>query len=241
MQIVKGIKMSESESETMTMGSAKFQIDVPYRIIETGEKSANKPLIIYLHGFGQNLNKFEEKCSTLKRLDAYHCFIQGPYPIYDRRGRKDISDWGYSWYLYDGNSDQFVKALEKSSQFLQGVINKLLNQISPNRISVIGYSMGGYLAGYFSLTRPDHVNDLIVCAARIKTEVLNDQWESVRKLNVLALHGKNDELVKPEPQQKEIERLRKNNVKAELKLIDENHSFSESYIQEIFSWLKKEY
>ena len=233
--------MDNLNSEAIITGNAIFQIDVPYRVIETGEKSINKPLIIYLHGFGQNLNKFEEKCSILKRLDAYHCFIQGPYPIYDRRGRKDISDWGYSWYLYDGNSDQFVKALEKSSQFLQGVINKLLNQISPNRISVIGYSMGGYLAGYFSLTRPDHVNDLIVCAARIKTEVLNDQWESVRKLNVLALHGKNDELVKPEPQQKEIERLRKNNVKAELKLIDENHSFSESYIQEIFSWLKKEY
>lgn len=233
--------MDDRKHETIISGNDTFEIDVPYRIVETGEKSAKKPLIIYLHGFGQNLDRFEEKCSTLKQLDAYHCFIQGPYPIYDRRGRKDISDWGYSWYLYSGSSDQFVTALEKSSQFLQGVIDKTLDEISPNRVSIIGYSMGGYLAGYFALTRPEYLNDVIVCAARIKTEVIGGNWDSIKELNVLALHGKNDELVKPEPQQREIEHLRQNKVKAELKLIDESHSFSESYIQEIFSQLKKLY
>jgi len=42
--------MDNLNSEAIITGNAKFQIDVPYRVIETGEKSINKPLIIYLHG-----------------------------------------------------------------------------------------------------------------------------------------------------------------------------------------------
>lgn len=231
--------MAQMQRDVLVSGKTSFKIEVPYKLIEVGEKGNEKPLIVYLHGFGENIKTFSTVCEPFLGLEAYHLFIQGPYPLYDRSRQKNVSDWGRAWYLYDGNRGQFIKSLELASEFIQEIIDKLLNVISVNRLCVIGYSMGGYLAGYFGLTRWKHVNDLVVAGARIKTEVLHDNWENVKHLNVLAIHGKKDTSVKFEPQQDEIEKLKKKGLHAQLKLLPENHSFTEAFVQEIINWLKE--
>ena len=230
--------MTGKDSEVLVSGKTSFKVEVPYILIETGEKGA-KPLIIYLHGFGENIDRFRQKCDSFLKLNAYHLFIQGPYPIYERSRKKSVSDWGRAWYLYDGNRGQFIKSLELASEFIQEIIDKLLPVIQVKRIGVMGYSMGGYLAGYFALTRWKHVNDLAVIGARIKTEVLNDNWENIQHINIAAFHGKNDDKVRAEPQAEEIESLKLNGVKAELNLLNENHSFSEVYLNQIIQWFKR--
>lgn len=229
--------MDKSHQDVLVSGKTSFKIEVPYTLIETGPKSDKKPLIVYLHGYGENIDVFKKKCASCLDLNAYHLFIQGPYPIYDTSGKKNVSEWGRAWYLYDGNRGQFIKSLELASEFIQEIIDKLLHVIQVNRLCVVGYSMGGYLAGYFALTRWKHVNELIVIGGRIKTEVLNDNWDNVGHLNVLAIHGKNDEDVKFEPQQREIEMLKEKGINAELKLLNENHSFSEKFVLELKQWL----
>jgi predicted esterase len=229
--------MAKSHQDVLVSGKTSFKVEVPYTLIESGEKGGEKPLIIYLHGFGENIKSFKKSCSPLLEINAYHLFIQGPYPIYDRSRKKNVSDWGRAWYLYDGNRGQFIKSLELASEFIQEIIDKLLNHISVNRLCVMGYSMGGYLGGYFALTRWKHVNDLIVVGARIKTEVLHEEWKNVGHLNVLALHGKNDDSVRYEPQEKEINLMKEKGLNAELKLLPENHSFTDKFVKEINSWL----
>ncbi|MGF1669072.1 MAG: alpha/beta hydrolase [Balneolaceae bacterium] len=224
--------------EVLNSGKQSFKIEVPYKIIETGEKGP-KPLILYLHGFNQNIASFEKECSQILKLNAYHLFVQGPYPLYDRTRTKNVSDWGRAWYLYDGNRGQFIKSLEISSQFLQDVVDRLLQHIDVNRMAVIGYSMGGYLAGYFSFTRWRHVNDLIVIGCRLKTEVIGDGWDHLKHLKILAIHGLQDESVSAKNQEKEIEHLKNHDIKAELKLLEEQHALSDVYFEEIMRWLIK--
>jgi predicted esterase len=230
---------AEKQMDVLVSGKTSFKVEVPYKLIECGEKGKEKPLILYLHGFGENIKTFTQTCEPFLELDAYHLFIQGPYPIYDRSREKNVSDWGRAWYLYDGNRGQFIKSLELASEFIQEIIDKLLNVISANRLCVIGYSMGGYLAGYFALTRWKHVNELVVAGSRIKTEVLHNNWDNIKHMNVLALHGKNDTSVKYEPQEKEIQKFKENGVRAELKLLPENHSLTEAFIEEMIAWLKE--
>lgn len=229
--------MAKNESEILLSGKTPFRIEVPYKLIETGPEKEKKPLLLYLHGFGQNLEQFEELCRPLFSLTAYHLILQGPYPIYDRSGKKNVSQWGRAWYLYDGNRGQFIKSLEVSSEFLQEVMDRLFEIITPSRVGIVGYSMGGYLAGYYALTRWKHIHDLVVCSARIKTEVIHE-WDSIKHMNILAVHGKNDEAVKPEPQQKEIEKLKEKKINAEFRLLDEGHEFNNSYLNAIKQWLK---
>lgn len=231
--------MADPELDVLVSGKTSFKIEVPYQLIESGPKAESKPMIVYLHGFGDNADTFRKDCEKLLDIPAYHLFIQAPYPLYDRSRKKEVSEWGRAWYLYDGNQSQFTRSLELASEFIQEVIDKLLNVIQVNRLCVFGYSMGGYLAGYFALTRWKHVNDLIVIGARIKTEVLHDTWDHVGHLNVLALHGSGDEKVKPGPQQSEIEKMKEAGANAELKILDQNHSFNQAYVTEAVAWLKK--
>ncbi len=231
--------MAQKNTDVLVSGKTSFKIEVPYKLIEVGEKKTSKPLLVYFHGFGENIKQFEEKCEKLVTIEAYHLFIQGPYPIYDRKKTKNVSDWGRAWYLYDGNRGQFIKSLEITSEFIQEIIDRLLRSIKPSRIGVVGYSMGGYLAGYFALTRWKHVNELIVCGARIKTEILNENWSNIKHIKILAVHGENDDKVNFKPQVEEIIDLKKNGVSAEILLNKESHNFNSSYTDEIYNWLIK--
>tara|TARA_R110002124_G_scaffold48026_3_gene142177 strand:- start:12036 stop:12725 length:690 start_codon:yes stop_codon:yes gene_type:complete len=223
--------------EVLISGKTSFKIEVPYKLYETGEKR-KKPLIVYLHGYKQNISTFESLVKELIDIEAYHLFIQAPYPLYDETRTKKVEDWGRSWYLYDGEQAQFVKSMELSSEFIQEIIDGLLPNIQVSRICLFGYSMGGYLAGYFMLSRWKHVNDAIIIGARIKTEVFEDRLSEANHINILALHGKNDESVLPEPQRQEIATLKAAGFNAQFQLIDDSHKLTTLYISKALKWLK---
>ncbi|MDZ7715550.1 MAG: hypothetical protein U5J95_04990 [Balneolaceae bacterium] len=222
--------------EVLLKGKTSFKIEVPYKLIESGPKG-KKPLIVYLHGYKQNIEVFQHHVSDMLQLEAYHLFIQGPYPIYDEEHKRKVPEWGRAWYLYDGEQQQFVKSLELASEFIQEVIDHLLEHIEVSRLGVFGYSMGGYLAGYFGLSRWKHVNDLMVVGARLKTEVFEDRKGEYDHMNVLALHGSKDQSVKSAPQQESAEQLQSWGAKVSFKEIDEGHKLTKPYLIETMRWL----
>lgn len=224
-------------SEVLSTGKSSFKIEVPYKLIETGEKG-KKPLIVYLHGYNQNIKYFRRKVSELTKLKAYHLFIQAPYPIYDRAHKRKVTEWGRAWYLYDGDQQQFIKSLELASEFVQEVVDNILNHIEVSRLAMIGYSMGGYLAGYFALSRWKHVNDLVVIGGRIKTEVFEHKEGNYDHMHVLALHGLEDESVKSEPQRKSAEQLKEMGAKVTFRELEASHNLNGEYISETKEWMK---
>jgi len=224
--------------EVLLSGKTSFKIEVPHKLIETGVKGSEKPLIVYLHGFNQNIAQFEELVEDLIELEAYHLFIQGPYPIYDRKRKKKVEDWGRSWYLYDGDQDQFIKSLELSSEFIQEVIDNMLDQINASRIALVGYSMGGYQAGYFALSRWKHVNEVVVIGGRIKTEIFEDREKHYEHLNVLALHGTKDDSVGSKPQKECCDQLSSWGANVTFRELEESHSLSSLFLQQTKQWLR---
>jgi len=229
-------------NEVLLSGKTSFKIEVPYLLIETGKKNTVKPLIIYLHGYGENLKKCRKIFSDCLDFTAYHLFIEAPYPLYDKTGEKRVEDWGRSWYLFDGRQTQFLKSMELASEFIQEIVDRLAELISCNRTCMVGYSMGGYLAGFFALTRTRHIQDLVVIGCRIKTEILDREatdWDQFKNLRILAVHGKNDSAVLPEPQMKEIEFLKSKNIDASFKMTNNHHKMDQHSIQEIKKWLSE--
>lgn len=224
--------------EVLLSGKTSFKIEVPHKLIETGKQGVKKPLIVYLHGFNQNIDQFQELVGDLFDLEAYHLFIQGPYPIYDRKRKKKVKDWGRSWYLYDGEQDQFVRSLELSSEFIQEVIDNVLEQINVNRLAILGYSMGGYQAGYFALSRWKHVNELVVIGGRIKTEIFEDRNKPYDHLNVLALHGVQDDSVESHPQKECCDQLSSWGANVTFKELEGSHALSSLFLQQTKQWFK---
>lgn len=220
---------------TLASGKASFGIEVPYKVLETGQ-SDEKPLLVYLHGFNQNIKQFQELTKDLFSLEAYHLFIQGPYPIHDRKRKKKVENWGRAWYLYDGEQNQFVRSLEITSEFIQEVIDKIVNHISVSRVALLGYSMGGYQAGYFALSRWKHVNELVVIGGRIKTEVFEERKGDYDHLNVLALHGSKDNSVKSSPQKKSCDRLSQWGASVTFQELEEPHALNSRFIKKTNDW-----
>lgn len=223
--------------EVLTSGKSSFKIEVPYKLIESGDKG-RKPLIVYLHGYKQHIQYFEQKVEPMLELNAYHLFIQGPYPIYDESRSVNVSKWGRAWYLYDGNKRQFTKSLEVTSEFIQEIIENMLKVIEVERVCIFGYSMGGYQAGYFALSRWKHISEAIVIGARIKTEVFEGRLNQAKHIRFLALHGAKDTNVLPEPQQKEVETLKEAGFNANFVLLDAGHKLERVYIDESIRWLE---
>lgn len=229
---------SNINGEILTSGKSSFTIEVPFELIETGKKDVKKPLIIYLHGFKDNIQSFKKRSiEVVKSVEAYHLFLQGPYTLYEGRNDKKVKDWGASWYLYDGEQKQFIQSMEKTSEFIHQTLQNISKGIVYSRLCLLGFSMGGYLAGYFAMTRAKVVNELIVVGARIKTEVLNSDWSSISHMNILAVHGKKDKLVDYKPQRNEIKRLQKKGIKADFKVIEQKHIFNKESTVPICDWL----
>ncbi|MFH5885007.1 alpha/beta hydrolase [Halalkalibaculum sp. DA3122] len=225
------------KKEVLTSGKASFKIEVPYKLIEVGEKGP-RPLIIYLHGFGQNIGTFRKQVEGMLKINAFHLFIQGPYPIYERAKERTVDDWGRAWYLYDGTQAQFAKSLELGSEFVQQVVDKILNHIEVTRICIFGYSMGAYLAGFFALSRWMHVNELVMIGGRLKTELFEDREHHYRHLNMLALHGTRDDTVQAEPQEKSVTRLREWGANVSFIELEEGHRLTNAYIDAAKGWLE---
>ena len=229
--------MAVTENELIQSGKASFKIEVPYKLFDAGEWHAPKPLIVYLHGFNQNGKSFREDCRDLMNVHAYHLFIQAPYPIYDRRCEKPVAEWGRSWYLYDGNQEQFLLSLDHASRFIGQLIEKTTAAIGSTRTALIGYSMGGYLAGYHAIKRPEQVNDLIICSARYKSELLEGDHYKINHQSILALHGNADKKVESSPQRNEIEGLKQQGIDATFVALDDTHKFSRAFTEKILDWL----
>jgi predicted esterase len=216
-------------------GKTSFKVEVPYKLIETGERG-EKPILVYLHGRGQNLETFEKAMAPFLKFNAYHLYIQGPYA--DTQMTAHREKWGYMWYLYNGKQGSFIKSLEYTAEFIQEIIDHVRQFIKVNRLCIIGYSMGGYQAGYFGMTRWKHTNDMIVMGGRIKTEVLTQtRINSMKHQQILAIHGAKDDVVLPEPQNEAINFLKAKGINAELRLINEAHRLNSKYIRTATDWL----
>jgi len=222
----------------MKCGEAIFDLTVPYKLYETGKKD-DKPLIVYLHGFKQNAGSFKSLTSPLSELQAYHLYPQGPYPLYNPKQSATIEQWGRAWYLYDGRAKHFISSLEESSQFIERLLEDVYSGISPNRIAVFGYSMGAYLAGYYGLTRPKAIDELITVGGRIKTEVIESNPKELEHINVLALHGRHDRRVRSKPQKESCDILADWGVSTTFEELEEGHKLTHSYLNKAKDWLAK--
>jgi predicted esterase len=222
--------------DVLISGKTSFKVEVPYKLIETGPKG-EKPMIVYLHGRGQNIPLFERQVKSMLNLNAYHLFIQGPYADFELTKSKE--KWGYSWYLYNGRQGSFLKSMEYTAEFIQEIIDHVIKFIKVSRLCVLGYSMGGYMAGYFGTSRWKHTNELVVISGRIKTELLGTKWQNLKHQKVLAIHGLKDEIVSPDSQKEHIQKMADKGIDALFMGVNEGHKLSAHMVKMTIDWLNR--
>ena len=216
-------------------GKQSFKWEAPFELHKTGQRNHSNPLFVYLHGYRQNNILFRKKMENILGLNGYHLFIQGPYPLPTKN--RPVEEWGAAWYTYDGDQQKFANSLEHTAKYIDDLLTTIKTNYEIEKTALIGYSMGGYQAGYYALSRLEKVDYLVVLSARIKTELFENSLDKMKGLNILAVHGQRDKSVKEAPQRKEIEKLKNHGVSASLKRVEAGHRLDEKITSQMVDWL----
>lgn len=195
---------------TVRTSSAPFTYDVP--VLVHVPEDADGSFVVALHGMGQSAASFLDEAVALAPQRACVVVPQGPYPFEKRR--RDGSGppvQGNAWYVFTGDSADFVRSMERSEAWLLATIDAAVAReaLDPRRAAIVGFSQGGYLAAFVGVRNPSRFRALVVAAGRIKHEVLEDAapGAAAAGLRVLDVHGADDEAVRPEPCRASAERL----------------------------------
>ena len=186
------------------------------------------PLVIFLHGFGDNEKAWQMNTQILKLCEDYKiaaCFINGEN----------------KWYLNLGPIDNYYNLIEEEVlDFLYGNFRCL----SKNKPLVIaGVSMGGYGALYHYLKNTDKYAACVSLSPAVRPDRLDEsQFGTLRDLflenkgkdlNVYLSVGESDFIIESSKQMNEF--LIQNNIGVEYKFIpNRDHSWY-TWAQEVFN------
>src|SRR6185503_2836754 len=100
--------------------------------------------------------------------------------------------------VYDTReSDAFLASMRHVEEWLLKQIDFVVRDhgFDAARVSLVGFSQGGYLAGFVGIRHAARFRRLVVAGGRIKHDVLEDDARraAATKLRVLGVHGEQDE------------------------------------------------
>jgi predicted esterase len=161
------------------------------------EGDGDGSLVVALHGMGMSAASFAKDVLPCLPERASALIPQAPLP-FEMRSPKGIRQ-GNGWYVYTGDTDDFLASMRHAEAWLLRQIEFAVadHGFDAKRVSLIGFSQGGYLAGYVGVRHATRFRRLVVAAARIKHEVLEAEARraAARDFRVLAVHGETDESV----------------------------------------------
>jgi phospholipase/carboxylesterase len=184
-------------------------------------------LVVALHGMGQSAERFAKDALPVVPPRAAVLLPQGPHP-YEIRREDGPPRQGNAWYVWTGDSAEFVRSLERTGAWLLGIVAAEIAAapLDPRRVALLGFSQGGYLAGFVGVRNPERFRALVVAAGRLKDEVLADTAPraAAAGLRVLDVHGEKDASVGPAPCRASAERLAALGLAVSFRTYDAGHA-----------------
>ena len=173
-----------------------FTHEVPVEI-HRPDDGGDGSLVVALHGMGMSAASYAKDVLPCLPERASALIPQAPLP-FEMRSAKGIRQ-GHGWYVYTGDTESFLASMRHAEAWLLRQVEFAVTDhgLDPARVSLLGFSQGGYLAGYAGVRLATRFRRLVVAAARIKHEVLeaDARRAAASGLRVLHVHGEADESV----------------------------------------------
>jgi phospholipase/carboxylesterase len=150
---------------------------------------------------------------------------------------------GATWYVYDGDQERFRRELDRTERLLLDLMRHVETEhgLRPRRRILLGFSQGGYCGSFIALRHPDLFQGLVVCSARVKTEILHDEMgaAAAHGFRVLLVHGLRDTAVLPESAESSRDGLAASGIDVELEMFDTGHGLGRHQVAAIAAWLRR--
>lgn len=194
-------------------------------------KSGVYPALVLLHGRGAN----EDDLLGLARyLDPRLLIITVRAPF-------DFPFGGYTWYDLQevGAPDlqQFNESYERLSQFIGDV--KQHYPVDPERLFLLGFSMGSVMSFALSLTKPETVKGVIAHSGYVPENTpLTFQWKKLTGVSFFVAHGIHDPVIGVNFGRRAHELLSATEADLTYKEYPIGHQVSEQSLSDFSAWLK---
>lgn len=179
-------------------GKSRFAIDCPYELHLPRRPAPKKkwPLLVALHGISQRASMFAETIDPLITEHRAVLVPDGPYAheVLENELRRE----GRAWYIFTGDQDAFKKSARQTAKHVWALVEKVAREypIDRDRVSILGWSQGGYLAGMMALDGRFPLIAACLVASRLKDELLVDRKASDLPVPpIYCAHGERDKLV----------------------------------------------
>lgn len=231
-----------SELPEPLVGSVEFRRPVRYLLDPEpdGETAGRppRPLLVALHGQGMTAGSFRRVLRHRPPTGHRLLVPEGPY-VFERREADGIRP-GHGWYIYLGDQEAFRVEMERAEAHLLAVLDRVEAEHGPvdrARSVVLGFSQGGYLAGFVGLRNPARFGGVVVCAARVKHEFLVDELAGGSLPPVLHLHSPDDPLTPIDLARASRDRLAAAGVDVELREHAGGHRLPPEGLAALGDWL----
>ena len=225
-------------NERLRHGAVAFTSHVPFTLVLPQGFSPERawPLVIALHGMGHNEELMRRFMGALVDRPWIWAFPRGPHSFEMRQPEKIRI--GHAWYLFDGDQDALRRSMQATAQHLLDLHDLIRRDYPVATSAVVGFSQGGYLAGYVAPRNPERFKAAACVAGRIKHEFLQD---APRTVALAQFHGGKDENVAPGLAQEALENCAALGFEDTHYYADPEagHEVSANMVTELGKWLER--
>ncbi len=187
----------------MSLINGKMQIShTVYYSVQVPEQKGPHPLLIVLHGFGQVAGQFIKVFEPLVQKGILVAAPQGAHQFYTNFKERRV---GFSWltkYERDQSVSDFVAYMEQLYKLLQETC-----EVDSQRVFMLGFSQGVSMAYRTWAHSSLPVRGVIACGGDLPPDIV-EQLEGLPPIQILLVHGRQDDEVSLEKAQKALKHLR---------------------------------
>ena len=239
--------MDELENRALARTEWKNKVYVPaatllpcYVIVpEDYDAEERYPLVIGLHGYGSNYERFSdlfrrEPKSDNPRVGFIYAAPCAPYPV------SGGSEPGYSWTLREEGLAE--KTIWMDSDYITSLPRELIKSynVDTTRVYLLGFSQGASMAYNIGLNHPELFRGVIAFGGRMDNDLVSAEVLKKAKakgMKVFIAHGKSDQTVPLEASQDAYRRLKDAGLDVQLNQFEGGHEVPMQTLRFAIEWM----
>ncbi|MFQ5629453.1 MAG: alpha/beta hydrolase [bacterium] len=197
-----------------------------------GKIDEETSLLIALHGYGQNCDRFIRLFEPLHYKKILVVAPQAPHQFYVKLIPKVV---GFTW-LTKYNRD---RSIEEFGAYMQKLLGKLSETYPYNRKRVyfLGFSQGVSMAYRFAISGKQQIAGIIACGADLPLDV-SEKLTSTSRFPVFLAHGLEDTIVPLEKAKHAQQTLRAAGFRVDHFFFPGGHEIPKDVVEKIGDWIE---
>ena len=192
------------------------------------------PTVIALHGHGANAQELAALEPHLARGRALFIAPQGEFQL-----RPDV--YGFTWLHRDQQGQRASDEPARAIAALRGFVDDAIARypVDPERIVLLGFSMGAALAWSLALVEPSRYAGVAVLSGYLseETSLGLDIGPGLDQLPMLVQHGRHDTVAEITHVEAMTAQLRAQGAQIDLQVYEMGHEMSVESVRALSSWL----